>query len=191
MESTDYSKGALQGKTPRGRATGIKTIETKQRHEQALVLRRAGLSLREVADRLGYKTPSAVQKAIMGALQRPIDEAATALRLLEAERLDRLQLNLWGVATNTAKQTVVIKGKDVEVPYPILEQISATRAVLKIMERRARLLGLDAPTKTENVSNYEGSIEVTVTGADYTRLSPQEQFALDQMLAKVMDPAAE
>ena len=56
-------------------------------------------------------------------------EPATQLRDMEVARLDRLLAAHWGKAT---------KG-----------DVNATRMVLTIMDRRAKLLGLDAPQKLD------------------------------------------
>ena len=58
-----------------------------------------------------------------------MQDSADELRVVEADRLDRMQVAHWAAA---------MRG---DVP--------ATAQVIKIMERRARLLGLDAPTATQ------------------------------------------
>ena len=59
-------------------------------------------------------------------------ERAERLRDLEVERCERLVLGLWTNAT---------RGDDKSV-----------HAVLRVMERKAKLLGIDAPTQVENVT---------------------------------------
>ena len=82
----------------------------------------------------------------MAALKATLQEPADELRTLELERLDRLLLGVWGQAA---------KGNQ-----------GAVDRALKIMERRARLLGLDAPTKVqqENV----GDTVIRMTWGDET-----------------------
>lgn len=74
----------------------------------------------------------------MSALRATLQEPADELRSLELERLDRLLLGVWSQAA---------KGNQ-----------GAVDRALKIMERRARLLGLDAPTKQA----LDGDLTVTV-----------------------------
>ena len=103
-------------------------IRAAIREAEALSLRLAGYSYGEIASELGYANASGAHKAVMRALEKlhPV-EKAEKLRRIEAARLDRLWRRLW------AK----------------LEEgdLSVVDRLLKIMERRARLLGLDAPAR--------------------------------------------
>jgi transposase len=66
-------------------------VDAAQRDAQALELRAAGASYRQIADRLGVSVSTA-----WGCVERGLDrtrrEPADRLRLLELERLDRLQV---------------------------------------------------------------------------------------------------
>jgi hypothetical protein len=106
---------------------GEKVPETVDRWRQALELRRSGESYQEIADRLGYANPSGAYDAVMGALKATLAEPAADVRRMEADRLDRLTLAAWPLATSG--------------------DLKAMDRVLSIMDRRARLLGLDAPTR--------------------------------------------
>jgi DNA-binding CsgD family transcriptional regulator len=101
----------------------------KERRARAVELRIAGMSPHEIAERLGYHVNS-VHADLRGALATPAQrttEELEQLREIEIRRLDRLQVPFF---------------------YKALEgDAEALAAVLKVMERRARLLGLDAPTK--------------------------------------------
>jgi hypothetical protein len=77
----------------------------------------------------------------MAALKATLQEPADELRKMELERLDRLLLAVWGQAA---------KGN----------QGGIDRA-LKIMERRAKLLGLDAPTKVQQENVGDTVIRMT------------------------------
>ena len=101
-------------------------IETERR---ALELRRAGWSFQQIADQLGYANRGSVHRVIQRALKRTLVEPADALRQLENERQDQMQAALWKFA---------MRG-----------EVKAVLSVTKIMERRAKLNGLDLPTKHE------------------------------------------
>lgn len=109
-----------------GRRGAAQRLTRTQRRTEALKLRTAGASLRDIATalRVGERTVRRDLDAALATLSTEQQRAAEALRALEAERLDRLQLGHW-------KRAI---GGDV----------AAANVVLKIMERRARLLGLDA-----------------------------------------------
>jgi hypothetical protein len=106
---------------------GERSPEIAGRWASALELRKAGVSFPQIARRLGYSGPGAAFKAVQSALDATLREPAESLRTLEAERLDRLMLGVWQRAT--------------------AGDAKAVDNVLKIMDRRARLLGLDAPRK--------------------------------------------
>ena len=109
------------------------TPQAEQRAERdarIIALALAGMSVRAIADRIGL-AKSAVARIIRRELGRKVaarDEDLAQLVALETDRLDRLQVTAWPAA---------MRGDN-----------RATTAVLRIMERRARLLGLDAPTQT-------------------------------------------
>ena len=98
----------------------------RKREADALALRLAGATFEDIARQLGLAGRAPAKDAYERALIRlaPIADREKA-RSLEAARLDRLQLVHWQKAL----------GGDAD----------ATNAVLNIMARRARLLGLDAP----------------------------------------------
>ncbi len=90
-------------------------------------MRKAGFDYQTIADRLGYRSPSGAHKAVSTALNKTLREPAKALRQVELERLDALLTGVWSAARRG--------------------NLGAVDRVLKIMDRRAKLLGLDAPTK--------------------------------------------
>ena len=125
----------------KGRKTSKLQIGHRERQAAALKLRKSGLTYDDIAEQLGYSNRGAAFRAVMGAIERITDEPARELVRLECERLDALQAALWQKA---------VSGNE-----------KAVDKVLRIMERRARLLGLDkpakiAPTDPEGVAPYEG-----------------------------------
>ncbi len=103
--------------------------EVIAKERQALELRRAGVTYDLIAERVGYSERGAARKAVVRALRRTLEGPAEDVRELEADRLDRLQSGLWAQA---------MKGN-----------LGAVDRVLRLMERRARLLGLDQPTQVQ------------------------------------------
>ena len=112
---TEWSE--TKGKKNRALAT--------ERQRQALELHKAGFGYQAIADRLGYSGPSGAYAAIQSALRKTLQGPADELRKMEGERLDAMQVRLW--------------------PRAIKGDLWAIDRVLKIMDRRARLFGLDAP----------------------------------------------
>lgn len=133
--------------TDAGAATRIK------RQAEALELRRAGLGFEEIASRLGVGKSQAHRYVVAGLAdaRAQIRASADELKSEDLSRLDAMLTGLWPRAR---------KG----------EAIAVDR-VLKIMERRARLLGLDAPTKiaeTDPAGNAAGPrrVELVAPGDD-------------------------
>jgi hypothetical protein len=123
------------------------------RRTELLRLRRQGVRYDD--DRigeLGYSSPSAARKDLQRALEaHRAEEAAEAslYRQQENERLDELLEAIWPRATTPSP----VFDKEGEVIDNVLD-VRAVDTVLRLMDRRAKLNGLDMPTKAE------------VTGAD-------------------------
>ena len=99
------------------------------REGKALQSRISGASFADIGDELGISPQGAYKayKRAMARLNTQTDESADELRRLECERLDQMFHGLWDDAKS---------GNDGKIDR-----------ALHIMERRAKMLGLDAPTK--------------------------------------------
>lgn len=111
-----------------------KRVDTAFRRREALAMRQRGKSFQEIADELGYSSRGAASSDISKMIKELPQENAHNLRKIEVERMDQLLDAMWDKA---------MKGDG-----------WAVDRCLKIMERRAKLLGLDAPivTKVEMVT---------------------------------------
>jgi hypothetical protein len=96
---------------------------------QALELRKAGRTYAAIAQELGYCSPSGAEKAVRVAIRKILAEPGEEVIAMERERLDALLGAVWEQA--------------------LAGDFQAVDRALKIMERRARLLGLDRPLKIE------------------------------------------
>lgn len=114
----------------RGR-TSARAIEIAERQRQAVELRRAGATLSQIAQQLGYATPMGAWKAIVAVLKRNEAVEADALRALEGDRLDRMWAAIWPV----------ILQRDAE----LRQKLPAVDRLLGITDRRRAMYGLDAP----------------------------------------------
>ena len=120
---------------PQGRKTRVskrQSIAHRQRGQKAIALRMAGATIKQIADQLGYANESGAYKSIMRELEttaQSMGESTEAVRQLELKRLDQMQFPLW--------------------PSVIAGDQSAIGTALRIQERRASLLGLDAPKQIE------------------------------------------
>ncbi len=120
----------------------IATVETAERDAEAARLRSRGLSYRAIAAELGIDVHTA-HDAVQRALQAIRAEGAAEARTLELERLDVLHNQ--ALAILESKHTDPDTGE--ELPAAAELRLKAVATLLKVQERRARLLGLDAETK--------------------------------------------
>lgn len=103
-------------------------LQAVEKERQVIELRRAGATFDDIARAVGYKEPSGAHAAYKRALKRTLTDAGTEeLREQELDRLDRMQRAVW--------------------PKVMQGDVQAITAALRLMDRRARLLGLDAPTR--------------------------------------------
>ena len=112
-------------------AAATKRVKVAERQKQCLELRRQGMSQAEIATHLGM-TRQNVSVTISKALRNHCREASEELIELEVARLDVLLQGIWARASSGNTPDVY--------------------AALKIMERRSRLLGLDAPGRSVSVT---------------------------------------
>ncbi len=146
--------------------------EVGQQTALAFELRLEGLSYRVIADRLGVSVSTAHGR-VEQYLREHIDPAAEELRRLELERLDELWRRAWEVMCRqhvvTQHGQVVRRQVGVErhpdgiekldpdgKPIPLWEEVpddgpvlAAIDRLLRLSERRSRLLGLDLPVRVD------------------------------------------
>lgn len=112
--------------------------ESLNKEKQVLNLRRGGLTFDLIAQRVGYGNPSSAAQAYRRALKRIVYEEVESVRKVESDRLDLAQSAIWQGVTQG--------------------DIPSINTLLRIMQRRAALLGLDMPVKVQQ--------EVTVHNGD-------------------------
>jgi len=113
--------------TTNSRGGFIRTEESAEADGEALRLRSRGMTYREIGEALGVDHSTAYRRA-QRALTSVVVEAVEEHRTIELLRLDALQSSLW--------------------PKALEGNLQAVKAILSIMERRSKLLGLDAPQRT-------------------------------------------
>lgn len=131
-------------------STSASKIALIERRTKVIAMRRGGMSYRAIADAVrgkpgipaGYTQAAAYRdvKALLEEQRATQRELADEVRQLELERLDAMHMALW---------TDAMRGGQ-----------GAIDRVLRISERRARLLGLDAPTKLAGADGGDFTIKV-------------------------------
>lgn len=132
------------------------TITAAERRRRALALRQEGKTFQVIADELGI-TRGGAYKSVQAGLMEVTEkyrETADEVLVLELERLD-FMLDKMMAFLNVDVAEVIQEAADQEgetVDYSAMARLAssqfvAVERVLKIMERRAKYLGLDKPTK--------------------------------------------
>ena len=115
----------------------VPSPELVDKEVKVLELRRAGLTWQRIAEETGYADHTGAYAAYKRAIKRTMQQPADELREAELDRIDRLQLALWPKA---------MKGDNASV-----------NTIVRLMERRARLLGLDTPIKIQqDITTWTG-----------------------------------
>lgn len=148
--------------------SSVPSDEQLEKERQCLELKRAGLPFDEIAARVGYSNRGSAYRAYQRAMARTLQQPAAEIRQLEADRLDRLQVALW---------TKAMKGDG-----------WAVDRVLSIMERRARLLGLDhadgLAERQQRLDELQAALVVrALTGIlDDLQLTPEQRLLVGQVV---------
>ena len=126
----------------RNQKTAAPAMEAAARREEAVRLRLAGYSYAQIGERLGVTKQAAhtYVSSSLADLRAATAEAAEDVREMELARLDAMLVPMLEAA-EAGQQTAVDR-------------------VLRIQERRAKLLGLDAPTKSEVGGPGGGPVEI-------------------------------
>lgn len=132
-----------------------------------------GMSLSQIADRVGYKGATGAKTAIDRALRRIPDEAADEARRKMAMQLAELELATFRIMTNPNPLTD--KGKAITVEQRAADgtvtrvglvdqnaQLKAVQTFVRVQESQRKLLGLDAASKFELTGDGGSAIEVSI-----------------------------
>jgi len=115
--------------------TSARKLTARERENRALELRMTAATYSQIGQALGISEAGAYKAVIraLGKLNAKVMENAEELRTLEVQRLDSLFITMYAQAKSGHQ--------------------GAVDRCLRIMERRAKLLGLDAPTKQDITSD--------------------------------------
>ena len=125
-------------------------------------MRQAGVSVSEIARRFGV-TVSACNTAVQRQLQKLNKEALMAypeVLRMELERLDALQQAAWPMTQH--RKVTLDDGTEITAD----PDLKAIQQVLMIMDRRAKLLGMEQTTISLTVDTSESAQRATLAGAD-------------------------
>ena len=134
-----------------------RSIKNMERDAQAVDMRRNHLTYKQIAQQMGYKTTQGAYLAVQRGLADMHREPADEVRQLEIERLDAIARGFQRIYA-TRHYVVAPGGKVARHPdtgEPLIDNMpnmQAGLALLRVQERRAKYLGLDAPVKIEHIT---------------------------------------
>ena len=119
------------------------------RDYHAARLRAEGWRYHRIAAEMGYDTEGGAYKAVQRGLKRAIAEPMAEARHLQLAALDELARTAWEVLHRdhvvvSAGKVVELNGEPLRDDGPVLAAIDR---LLRIGERQAKLLGIDAPAE--------------------------------------------
>lgn len=124
---------------PRGDTTTAATnLAAQERRKKALDLRLAGASYRRICAEGIYANPGTAMREVKKALAAVTQEAASDVLKMELERLDQAQMGIWAA----------VRSGDV----------FAIDRMLKIMDMRARFLGLYGAQPEDNTEEVKSAL---------------------------------
>jgi len=124
-----------------------RTEAVQVRAQKALELRIAGGTYRQIAQELGV-SHTVIFENVLWALEERAEERgklSDQLVQMELERLEKMTLSLWPRVRNGDEKAI--------------------NTLVRVMDRRAKLLGLDKPVKTDLTTGGE-SISFTIKVKD-------------------------
>lgn len=143
----------------------VNTLTKTERRNKAIEMRRVGIPWETISKECGYSTAAVAAADIYKVLAdrtREMGEQVAGLRSIEADKLDAMERVIIQIMRKPhilAQQGRVVidpsTGKPAEDPGPVFQCIDR---LLRIAERRAKLLGIDTPVKAQ--------VEIKAVGVD-------------------------
>ena len=151
--------------------TSARLVKATVREAAAVRLRIQGKSLQEIADELGYEDPTGPYHAIIRCLAKTQQEPAEELRAIHRQRLAILLRVLWAeigeereglpsIACPYCEKVLPIESMKAIVAWLDTKHDAIDR-ILKVLQREARLEGLDIQGSDEKPEVHRFIVEVS------------------------------
>lgn len=146
-----------------GTARTTRQEREEARDAQAARLRALRLTYDQIAEKLGYADHTGAMKAAKRGRDRAVREPHQDMVAMDLAELDEMAQEAWKVLRNT--HYVVDRGEVVHLDdEPLLDDapvLAAIAKLLDIQQRRAKLVGLDAPARA-NITHSAADVDAAV-----------------------------
>lgn len=185
-------------RTRGGNGRFIRAAESRRRDHKAAELRGQGYSFQRIADELGFASKGHAHEAVMRAYAEIPSEETEQAKRLDLERIDRLIEHAWAIMLRdhvTVSQGRVVgkrigwerdddgsiirdgEGNPVGLYEDVLDDgpaLAAIRELRGLLERRAKIIGYEAPARArvEVVTSDMIEAEIARLEAEVGRLDP-------------------
>jgi AraC-like DNA-binding protein len=158
----------VPGPRPAGKDRIAAKVERDIRRAEAVRLAVDGVTYEEIAERLGYSSRQAAHRDVKAGLapaRKALEEAGKELIAVQAARLEQMYRDARAIFAEYG-------GDGDEYSDKQDQRLAAMDRMLKVSESTRKLLGLDAPTKTENRNEISGTVgyQVAVTSEELDQL---------------------
>ncbi len=155
----------------KGSKTSGRRIRSAERAAKAMDLRRAGATFKQIGSALKV-TEQRAHQIITRELARvnaKLDMSREAVRQMENDRLD----SLWSAM----------------YPQARAGDPAAVNSCIRIMERRSKLLGTDAPARLETTGKAGGPIKTESKSFEVSKLSDEQYRKFKQLVGELSGDA--
>lgn len=151
MDPRDSEHGEPALRTRGGRFA--RTLEGAERDAEAIRMQIGGATYQEISDTLGYGGKSNAHRAIKDAIAQIPAEDVRELRRVSSLRLDRLTSEAFAVLerdhVHISQGGKVVRDDGGQIVLDDGPKLAAIDRIVRVEERRARLFGMDAPTRSK------------------------------------------
>ena len=152
--------------------TWYRTPDQIAKDQEAASMRSKAMTYQSIGDHFGITRQAAFQMVQRAIADIPKEGAEEVVRL-EVEKLDFIERKLYEIMTKehvafgASGKVVTLDGVPIEDDSPVMKALDG---LLKVADRRAKLLGLNAPTKHEVITLDSVQMEIRRIEAELGKL---------------------
>ena len=187
----------IQTRDHKGRS--MRTPETIARDHQAAEMRSKAMTYQQIGEALGISRQAA-HKAVQRAIDEIPKEGTEQVLSMELQKLDYLERRLFKIVEDlhvtiarSGKIVMYDDGTPVPDEAPVIQAIAA---LLRVGDRRSKLLGLNAPAKAEvdvTIQEHAGEVDRAIweRAIEFERWRSAKQTVVDLDVTAVLDRTGE